>query len=211
MTDTPQTPTDGENDTPDTPVKAPAAPAAEAKTETKTDPVTPAKEKPLPGLSVEAPPKKAPESRAGAPEKYEWKIDGDPKYVSRVTGKLEPVARKLGLSNEEVHGVYDTFAGVMRENSSEMFKDWAARLASDKEIGGDKLEENLGLANSIVAQYGDDELRGLLDKAGLRHNPAIVRLLVNMAKDVGGDRVPRVSDRSVGRSSEADWYPTMKK
>ena len=209
MTDTPQTPTDGADDTPETPVKTPAAPAAEAKTPESKQTATPEAEKPLPGLTVEKPPAK--EARPGAPEKYDWKIEGDPKFVSRITGKLEPVARKLGLSNDEVHGVYDAFAGLMRDNSKELFKTWATALEQDKEIGGDKLEENLGLANSVVAEYGDDELRGLLDQAGLRHNPAVVRLLVKVAKDVGGDRMPRVPDRSVGRGKSDNWYPTMTK
>lgn len=209
MTDTPQKPTEGEDDTPE-PVKTPAAPAAEVKPP-ESKQTAPESDKPLRGLSVDKPPDKTKEARPGAPEKYDWKIEGDPQYVSRVTSKLEPVARKLGLSNDEVHGVYDTFAGVMRENSKEMFKQWATALEQDKEIGGDKLEENLGLANSMVAQYGDDELRGLLDQAGLRHNPAVVRLLVKVAKDVGGDRMPRVPDRPAGRSKSDDWYPTMKK
>lgn len=227
MKDTPQTPTDGEanTQTPATEVKAQAAPAAEATTP-PTDKVEGAKapeqakkeaapEKKLPGLSVEKPAEAETktETRPGAPEKYEWKIEGEKPYVESITSKFEPVARKLGLSNDEAHGVYDTFAAVMRDNSKALFERWATELEQDKEIGGAKLEENLGLANTIVQQYGDDEFRGLLDKAGLRHNPAIVRMLVRMAKDVGGDRLPRVPDRSVGRAKAAGaWdYPTMNK
>lgn len=216
MSDTPQKPTEAdptaktaEGQAPvKTDAKVTGAPATDTKTSEQKQPeATP--EKPLPGLSVEKPKDKE-AARAGAPEKYEWKIEGDPTSVARITGKFEPVARKLGLSSDEAHGVYDTFAGIMRETTKDLFKQWATTLQQDKEIGGEKLEESLGLANSMVAQYGDDELRGLLDQAGLRHNPAVVRLLVKMAKDVGGDRLPRVADRPASRSTPGAWdYPTM--
>lgn len=209
--DAPQTPTDGNANAAIAPdVKATAVPAAEVKApEQKQSETKPESEKALPGLSVEKPKEKA-ATRAGAPEKYDWKIEGDPKLVSSVTAKLEPMARSLGMSNDEVHGVYDTFAGLMRDNSKEMFKQWATALEQDKEFGGDKLEETLGLANSIVEQYGDDEFRGLLDKGGLRHNPAVVKLLARVAKDVGGDRMPRVPDQKVESGKRDTWYPTMK-
>ncbi len=220
MTDTPQKPTEVDANAtktaPATEAAKPAvdtkvAPAAEVKApEQKQTEATP--EKPLPGLSVEAPKKTDATARPGAPEKYDWKIEGDPQFVSSLTGKLDPMARKLGLSNDEVHGVYDTFAGVLKDATQATFKQWAQALQNDKEIGGDKLEESLGLANSVVAQYGDDELRGLLTTAGLRHNPALVKMLVKMAKDVGGDRLPRVADHPASRSKPSAWdYPTMTK
>ncbi len=211
--DTPQTPTDGTKPAstpaaPTTPVSASTpAPAGDKPQEKQTAPQT---EKPLPGLSVDAPKVDEKAPRPGSPEKFDWKIEGDPAFVSTITGKFEPVARKLGLTNDEAHGVYGAFADVMRSNVEKMHKTWVDALQQDKEIGGDKLEESLGLANSIVQKYGSDEFRDLL-KGGLRHNPALVKMLVKMAKDVGGDRLPRVSEQPPGRGKGSNWYPTMNK
>jgi hypothetical protein len=202
--DAPQNPTDGtatqtapEVKAPVAPAaetKAPAAPAAEVKAPEQKQPETP--EKPLPGLSVEKPKPKA-EPRPGAPEKYDWKIDGDPQRVEALTKTLEPMARKLGLSNDEIHGVYDTFKGIAEKGKNDVIKQWATALETDKEFGGDKLEETLALAQSVVDQYGDDDFRGLIEQSGLRHNPAVLKLLARVAKDVGGDRLPRVPDQKV--------------
>lgn len=211
-TATPQTPTEGTTaPAPAAPAapapvaKAPAASAADAPPQEKQTATPPE----LKGLSTD-PPKPA-SARPGSPEKFDWKIEGDPSFVSTITGKFEPVARGLGLSNEEAHGVYGAFADVMRENVKQLHTKWAGDLQKDKDIGGEKLEESLGLAKSIVDKYGDDEFRGLLNQGGLRYNPALIKMLVKMAKDVGGDRLPRVSDRPAGRDSLDDMYPTMKK
>lgn len=205
----PQTPTDGTATATNAPeVKATAAPAATATAPEQKQPET--TEKPLPGLSTEKPKDKSATARAGAPEKYEWKIEGDPKFVSAVTKKLEPLARSLGMSSDEIHGVYDTFAGLMKDQTKSMAQEWAAALEADKEIGGDKLEESLALADAFVSSYGDDEMRGLL--AGpMRSNPAFIRMLVKAQRDVSGDRMPRVPDQKVGSGSGDAWYPTMKK
>jgi hypothetical protein len=207
--DAPQTPTDGTATQTAPEVKTTAAPAAEVKAPEQTQPEQTPPEKPLPGLSTEKPKPKA-EARPGAPEKYDWKIQGDPSRVQAITKSLEPMARKLGMSNDEIHGVFDTFTSIAEQGKKDVLKQWATTLESDKEFGGDKLEETLALANSVVEQYGDDEFRGLLDQAGLRHNPAVVKLLARVAKDVGGDRMPKVPDHKVKSGTDDAWYPTMK-
>jgi hypothetical protein len=204
----PQTPTDGQPAAPIAPeVKAPVAPATETKAPEQSQPEAKTEAPKLQGILSE-PEKKA--EAAKAPEKYEWKIQGEPEFVAAITGKFEPVAREAGLSNEQAHKVYDALTEGVRDNTQRMFQKWASALEADKDIGGDKLKENLGLAKTVVDKYGDSELRGLLTDAGLQYNPAVVRLLVRVAKDVSGDRLVQTSRPLPGPRSDAElFYPAQ--
>jgi hypothetical protein len=221
----PQTPTDGKTTSP-APTgfsNTPSVPEGQtgAKQPEAAPPVTKAPEKaaetpkqetaakPLRGMLDAKPGEKATSERS-APDKYEWKIEGEKEFVGTLTGKFEPAARAAGLSNEQAHEVYNALAEGMRENTQRMFGKWASALEADKDIGGAKLEESLGLAKSIVDKYGDDELRGLMKDAGLQYNPAVVRLLWRIARDVGGDRLVKAPDAPPPRDRAQSMYPNSK-
>ncbi len=66
---------------------------------------------------------------------------------------------------------------------------WADASRSDKEFGGDKLNESLAVAKQALDTYGDAELKSLLHSSGLGNHPALIRLLVKTGKTLATDAV----------------------
>ena len=66
-------------------------------------------------------------------------------------------------------------------------KDWAASAKTDKEFGGDKLAENLGIAKQARDQFATPELRKLLETSPLGNNPEVIRLFYRIGKAISSD------------------------
>jgi hypothetical protein len=64
---------------------------------------------------------------------------------------------------------------------------WEQAAKADKEIGGDKLPENLGLAKSVLDKFGTAELRELLTTSRLGNNPEVIRLLSKVGAAISDD------------------------
>ena len=193
----------------------PASPAPEqATTEAKAEPKQPEKslykeeapkEEPKPegeaetkeeSKAEEKPPKeetKEPEKKA--PESYEWKTpEGMPEGFERdpeVFDALEEVAREIDLSQEEAQTLVDKLLPTMHRRAAEqeaaVHEQWVEQVKADKEIGGDKLDENLATAKKAVKAYASAEMQELLN-GPLGSHPAVVRFLVNVGRTVSEDK-----------------------
>lgn len=124
----------------------------------------------------------------GAPEQYaEFKVpDGyevDPQLLSEFT----PLMKDLDLSQDKAQKVVDfvpklvdtvqtkTVAAVLEHIGLKDFPTWAPALKTDKEFGGDKLDENLAVAKKAMSTFGTPELNAVLAKTGLGNHPEVVR------------------------------------
>jgi hypothetical protein len=58
----------------------------------------------------------------------------------------------------------------------------------DKEFGGDKLSENLGVAKKALDAFGTAELRSLLNQSGLGDHPEVIRFMYRAGKAISEDR-----------------------
>lgn len=150
-----------------------AKPAEAAKPEVKAE-----------EAAKEEAPKGAPESYAdfSAPEGVE--LDQD------VLGNLKTIAKELNLTQENAQRIVDL--GVqMQQKQSEAWQaqveKWVGEVKSDKEIGGDKLPENLGIARKAVDAFGSPELKALLDSSGLGNHPLMIKTFVNIGKAISED------------------------
>jgi hypothetical protein len=65
--------------------------------------------------------------------------------------------------------------------------EWATASKADKEFGGEKLLENLAIAEKSLDQFGTPALRQLLLESGLSHNPEMIRLLYKAGKAISED------------------------
>lgn len=66
---------------------------------------------------------------------------------------------------------------------------WVATVKADKDIGGDKLQENLAVAKAAIKTFGDQELTDLLDGTRYGSHPAIVRFMYKVGKALAEDSV----------------------
>ena len=130
----------------------------------------------------------------GAPESYEFQSPegSDLETDSSVALAFSEAAKKLDLTQEQAQSVLDEVAPALKQQNDgyieNLRSEWVNSVKSDPEIGGDKLQENLGRAIRVLDAYGTPELKSLLGETGLGDNPEIIRFLVRTHQDIGEDR-----------------------
>lgn len=127
----------------------------------------------------------------GAPEKYEFKSpEGTDIHADTLTNFSE-VAKELNLSQDAAQKILDKMAPAMAARQAEAIEavktQWADSARTDKEFGGDKLNENLGVAKKALDAFGTPELRTLLNESGLGNNPEVIRFMYRAGKAISED------------------------
>lgn len=163
------------------PTAAPTAAAAPA------TPTTPA---PKPG-------EQAPE--ATVPEKYEFKAPEGFVVDDVLAGEFTPILKDLKLSQEQADKLV-AFAPRLISASVDAAvsktlgdlgytgcKDWVTAVKADKELGGEKLTENMGLAKKARDQFATPELRKMLETTPLGNNPEVIRLFLRVGRAISAD------------------------
>lgn len=147
----------------------------------------------------------------GAPEKYEFTAEEGKEFDPVVMEKFSEVAKELNLSQDNAQKLIDKIAPALAERQMAQLESakeaWADSARSDKEYGGDKLTENLAVAQKAMNQFGSPELRTLLNESGLGNHPEIIRAFYRAGKAISEDSfVPNGG----GNASQADaksFYP----
>lgn len=133
---------------------------------------------------------------SGAPEKYEFKATAEGQDLdAEALATFEPVARELGLSQEQAQKLVDIYGKdivpKLQQKQAEAWQQqteqWGNDVKADKEIGGDKLTANIGMAQKALDQFGTPELRTYLEQTGLGNHPDLVRFCVKIGKSMGED------------------------
>ncbi|GAL43039.1 peptidase [Citrobacter werkmanii] len=206
----------------------PAAPAADAPAPA-ADPAKPEGDKPQPGTEGDKPhedkpadgdkPADKPDDKEqkpeGAPEKYEFKPAEGQELDTSALEQFEPIARELNLSNEQAQKMVDLYGTkilpMVQQQQTEAWQktteQWAADVKADKEIGGDKLTENLSAAQRALDQFGDPELKEYLDSTGLGNHPALVKAFIKVGKAMSEDKVVTGGHESGGSDLISAFYP----
>lgn len=174
------------------PVAAPAASAA----------VIPAATPPV----VEAP-------ALNAPAAYDFKsVDG--KVAPGVLAKFEGIAREMDMSQAQASKLLETVLpeidAAQKANQVSAIASWAEAAKSDKEFGGDKLNENLAVAKKALDAFGSPELTKMLNDTGLGNHPEIIRAFFRAGQKISsGSFVPSGQGASQASSAHAKLYPSM--
>lgn len=173
------------------PSAAPAAAQSEPAQQPVADPEpTPAEDgKPEPNGD-----KPEPEAKAEIPEKYEFTAPEGTELDSKAVELFEPVARELGLSNDQAQklaGLWPQLQEQMQQRQAESWgqqvEKWAADTKADKEIGGEKLTVSVGHAQKALDTFASKEFREFLDSTGLGNHPEMVRAFAKVGKLMSED------------------------
>lgn len=129
----------------------------------------------------------------GAPEQYEFQAPEGRTFDPSTIDAFSEVARELNLTQEAAQKVLDKMAPVIAGRQMEQIEalhtEWAESTKADKELGGDKLNENLGIAKAALDKFGSAELKTLLHETGAGNNPEIIRLLYRVGLATREDTV----------------------
>lgn len=180
-----------------------AATEQNADTTATADAGTQPTDKPAEGAKVEdegttAEDKK--EAPAGAPEKYEaFTLPEGMEVDEELLAEFTPTLKELGLTQAAAQKVMDfapkliertvqqTTAALLDQVGMADRASWSESSRTDKEFGGDKLNENLAVAQKAMTAFGTPELRAVLNKTGLGNHPELIRAFVRAGKAISED------------------------
>lgn len=133
-----------------------------------------------------------PAKPAGAPEAYSFTAPEGQVFDDSIIGAYSAVAKELNLPQEAAQKMLETMAPAIAARQAEQFEatktQWAEDARADKEFGGDKLQENLGLALKARDAFATPELRTLLESTGLGNHPEVIRFFFRAGKAISEDR-----------------------
>lgn len=152
----------------------------------------------------------------GAPEQYEeFKAPEGQEFDPEVLNNFKEVAKELNLSQEAAQKMLDKMGPVVAQRQAQQVEalrsQWAEQSTADKEFGGEKLQENLGVARKALDTFGSPELKGLLNESGLGNHPEFIRLLYRAGKAISEDNFVggKQSTGKVQPTSNADYAASL--
>jgi len=153
---------------------------------------------------------KAPE----VPESYEFTMPDGVQMDTAAAEELGSIAKELKLSQADAQKFADVGAKMVQrqaEAHQELVQSWVDAVKTDKEIGGDKLAENLALARKTIDTFGTPELKAILNKSGMGNHPEIVKLAFKVGKAISDDGFVRGGNTTPQLSAAEILYPSMAK
>ena len=133
----------------------------------------------------------------GAPAEYtDFTLPDGMEVDKELMEGFLPLAKEFDLTQADAQKLIDLQAASMVKVGTAQEEAWATQVKTwrdetkmDKEIGGDKLAETLGLAKQGLDKLGTPELGKLLDTTGLGNNLAFVRFFAKVGKEVTDDNI----------------------
>lgn len=129
--------------------------------------------------------------KQGAPERYEFKAPEGTELGSDVTDAFAGVAKGLNLTQDAAQKVLDKMAPVLAQRQNAQVQavqqEWREQSTADKEFGGDKLAENLGVARKAMDAFASPGLKQTLEQTGLGNHPEVIRMFVKVGKAISQD------------------------
>lgn len=176
----------------------PAADPAKEPEKTAVDPaaVDPAKTAVDPAKEPAKEPEKAAEKPV-VPEKYEdFKVPEGYTLDPAAVAEVAPLFKELGLSQEKAQKLIDAQTKINQkaaEDATKAWNDlragWVSEAKADKEIGGDKFDQNVALAKKAMEKLGTPKLAEALNQTGMGDHPELIRFMVKLGGLVADDKL----------------------
>jgi len=153
------------------------------------------------------PPAGDPPKAEGAPETYEFKAPEGQEFDGEFLKVYSEAAKELNLTQDKAQGLIDKLGPVIQQRQmakiSEVQQQWMTDSKADKEFGGEKLEENLGIAKGALEKFGTPELKELLNTSGIGNHPEVIRFFYRAGKALVPDTF--VGGHKEGKPSAKSW------
>lgn len=156
------------------------------------------------------------------PEEYEnFTLPDGVEADEAMMDEFKPLAKELGLTQEAAQKLVDlqtkhalALAEAEQGEWNDLVKQWEAVAKSDKEIGGDKLDEARANAKKAVEKLGTTEFAEMLEWTGTGSNPEMIRLLNRVyTQFLAEDKVEKVNASpppdTASRSRGQRMFPSM--
>lgn len=108
---------------------------------------------------------------------------------SELLSEATPLFKEMGLNQEQAQKLIDLQAKSVQASSAsqvgaynQLMSEWQDQARNDKEFGGDKFDENIGVARSALEKFGTPELKQVMEEYGIGNHPEVIRFMVNVGK-----------------------------
>jgi len=108
--------------------------------------------------------------------------------------RIVSFATERGLSNEAAQALVENeweaverFKVTSAEAAYSTAESWLKQAQEDEEIGGDKFDESVRLAQHALTELANDDLKELFNKTGLGNHPDLIRMFTRLGKYLQGD------------------------
>lgn len=146
------------------------------------------------------------------PEAYELQMPDGIELDKASAEEFTAIAKELKLDQATAQKLADVAAKQAQrqvEAHTKLVESWVEQVKTDKDIGGDKLEENLGLARKALDHFGTPELKDVLNASGLGNHPEVIKAFLKAGKAISEDKfvagAPKGSDTDPARK----LFPNM--
>jgi hypothetical protein len=146
------------------------------------------------------------------PEAYDLKMPDGIELDKASADEFTTIAKELKLDQATAQKLADVAAKQAQrqvEAHTKLVESWVEQVKADKDLGGDKLEENLGTARKALDMFGTPELRDVLNATGFGNHPAIIRAFLKVGKAISEDRFVTGSPSGPTTDPAKKMFPNM--
>lgn len=146
------------------------------------------------------------------PENYEFTMPDGVELDKAAADEFAAIAKELKLDQPTAQKVADVAAKMAQrqtEKHAEVVSQWAQTVKTDKEIGGDNLEQNLATARKAMDTFGSPALKALMDSTGLGNHPEVIRAFVKAGKAISEDGFVKGAQPGVQTDPAKTLFPSM--
>lgn len=151
------------------------------------------------------------EAEAVVPEKYEFALPEGYELAAEESGEFEAFARENGLSNDKANqalALATKHVQKIQEQQTQQWREqvegWGNTIKTDKDLGGDKLNASVALAQKTVARFGSPELVAYLEETGLGNHPELFKLCHRVGIHISEGGLITGAGSGEGRRSTAE-------
>lgn len=152
------------------------------------------------------------EEVAQAPESYELKMPEGVELDKAAADEFIAIAKELKLDQANAQKFADVGAKMAQrqiESHAKLVESWAEQVKTDKDIGGDKLQENLAVARKAIETFGTPDLKDVLNSTGLGNHPAFVKFAYQFGKAISEDKFVTGSPKGPETDMAKRMFPSM--
>lgn len=167
------------------------APAADATTTPPTEPV---------------------QAEVEVPESYDLQMPEGIELDKAAADEFTTLAKELKLDQATAQKFADVGAKMaqrQQEAHAKLVESWVEAVKADKEIGGDKLQENLAVARKALDAFGSPELRDVLNMTGIGNNPAVIKAFYRAGKAISEDQFVTGKPQGADTDMAKKLFPSM--
>lgn len=161
-----------------------------------------------PAEAVESESAKAPE----VPEAYAFSAPEGVTLDTAAVEEFSAIAKELGLEQGKAQAIADIAVKMQQrqvEAQASLIESWVEQVKVDKDLGGEKLNENLAVARKALDTFGSPELRDVLNSTGLGNHPEIIRAFFKAGKAISEDRFIPGTPKGAEMDIAKRMFPTM--